>query len=356
MSSDMEVHFHGVPQEQQKHRVTGDASMPWRVISNAKVTDDAASKANETKVTFKKQVASRLNQTAARPKNNKTTMKVEEEGVTIKKKDEKKTREETKHDDTATDTTENKQKTPLNIVLLYADDMRHDSLGIAGTQPVQTPYIDELARQGIRFTHNCVTTAVCWISRATLYTGQYLSRHETTMPFTETFYKYWNTSWPYLLHDAGYYVGHVGKWHHGSARPIKPQFDFFRSYYGQHIMGDGTHITKKNEQDSLEFLKTRPKDKPFVLSTCFFAPHAWDGNDAVWVPQNASMKLYQDMNVSLPLSYTDQAWKDMPDFFDDRNEARVRFRQRFRTPEMYQGMIKNYYRLISEGTKQIKEV
>jgi len=48
---------------------------------------------------------------------------------------------------------------PLNIVVLYADDWRHDTLGIAGNHVVKTPHLDQLAREGVRFTHACVTTS-----------------------------------------------------------------------------------------------------------------------------------------------------------------------------------------------------
>jgi hypothetical protein len=64
-------------------------------------------------------------------------------------------------------TTDDKKpaKEPLNILVMYPDDWRHDSLGCAGT-PVFTPFLDSLAQQGVRFTHNCVTTSICWVSRA----------------------------------------------------------------------------------------------------------------------------------------------------------------------------------------------
>jgi hypothetical protein len=65
----------------------------------------------------------------------------------------------------------------LNVVLLYADDWRHDTLGCAGHPVVRTPNLDRLARDGVRFTHACVTTAICGISRANLLTGQWMSRH-----------------------------------------------------------------------------------------------------------------------------------------------------------------------------------
>lgn len=49
---------------------------------------------------------------------------------------------------------------PLNIVLLYADDWRHDTLGCAGHPIVQTPHLDTLAQRGVRFTNAYVTTSI----------------------------------------------------------------------------------------------------------------------------------------------------------------------------------------------------
>jgi hypothetical protein len=69
------------------------------------------------------------------------------------------------------------ERGPMNILLFYADDWRHDTLGAAGNPIVKTPILDALAEEGVRFTNNCVTTSICWISRATLYSGQYLARH-----------------------------------------------------------------------------------------------------------------------------------------------------------------------------------
>ena len=66
---------------------------------------------------------------------------------------------------------------PLNVVLLYADDWRHDTLGAAGNAVVRTPHLDRLAREGLRFTNSFVTTSICGVSRATLLTGQWMSRH-----------------------------------------------------------------------------------------------------------------------------------------------------------------------------------
>ena len=55
-----------------------------------------------------------------------------------------------------------------NVLILYADDWRHDTLGVAGHPVVKTPQLDRLAGQGVMFTRNCVTTSICGVSRASL--------------------------------------------------------------------------------------------------------------------------------------------------------------------------------------------
>lgn len=238
---------------------------------------------------------------------------------------------------------------PMNILVLYADDWRHDTLGAAGNPVVQTPVLDELAQEGVRFTHNCVSTSICGVSRASLFTGQWMSRHGNDS------FKMWTTPWeqtyPGLLRDNGYYVGHVGKWHNGKF-PAK-HFDFGRSYYGEHwtTLPDGSkiHVTQRNEQDSLEFLRTRPQDKPFCLTVAFFATHAEDHNPLQFLPQPESMELYRDETIPVPSNATDESFRRLPEFVaTEKNEGRNRWRWRFDTPEKFQSMMKNYYRLATE--------
>ena len=146
----------------------------------------------------------------------------------------------------------------MNIVVLYADDWRHDTLGVAGNPVVKTPHLDKLAAEGMRFTENCVTTSICGVSRANLYTGQWMSRHGNRG------FGMWKTPWeetyPALLKNNGYYVGHVGKWHNG--RLPKDKFDFAVAYHGRHWYNTEEygriHVTKRNEKDALKFLKNRP--------------------------------------------------------------------------------------------------
>ena len=238
---------------------------------------------------------------------------------------------------------------PLNIVVLYADDWRFDTLGVAGHPVVKTPNLDRLAQEGMRFTRNCVTTAICGVSRATLFTGQWMSRHGN--PAFAMFTTPWAETYPGLLRKNGYHVGHIGKWHNGPFP--KENFDFGRSYSGTHWIkeADGTkiHVTQKNENDALEFLRTRPADKPFVLTLAFFATHAEDQNPLQFLPQPGSMELYKDVTIPVPKTSTDEYFKRLPPFIaNEQNEGRVRYHWRFDTPEKYQTMMKNYYRLATE--------
>jgi arylsulfatase len=238
---------------------------------------------------------------------------------------------------------------PLNIVILYADDWRHDTLGCAGNPVVQTPHLDRLATEGVRFTQACVTTPICGVSRASLFTGQWMSRHGTRG--FEMFQTPWAETYPGLLRANGYWVGHVGKWHNGKFPA--DAFDFGRSYHQTHWqkMPDGSkiHVTQRNEQDALEFLRTRPPDKPFCLTLAFFAPHAEDQHPDQFLPQPQSLALYTNVTVPVPLTANDEALRRRPPFLQQpTNEARVRWHWRFDTPEKYQAMMKNYYRLCSE--------
>lgn len=238
---------------------------------------------------------------------------------------------------------------PLNVVVLYADDWRHDTLGVAGNPVVKTPNIDRLARDGFRFTQNRVTTSICGVSRATLFTGQWMSRHGN--PAFQEFKTPWAETYPGLLRANGYFVGHIGKWHNGKFPAAN--FDFGRSYSGTHWIkqpnGTEIHVTKKNENDAMEFLRDRPADKPFCLTLAFFATHAEDRNPKQYLPQPESMSLYRDVTIPVAKTATDEAFRKLPPFIaSEKNEGRVRWHWRFDTPEKYQEMMKNYYRLATE--------
>jgi len=244
-----------------------------------------------------------------------------------------------------------------NVLILYADDWRHDTLGVAGNPVVRTPSLDGLAAEGFRFTNARVTTSICGVSRASLFTGQWMSRHGNRA--FEAFQTPWAETYPGLLRANGYHVGHIGKWHNGKF-PTE-QFDFGRSYSGRHFIeeldGSKIQVTRKDENNALEFLRTAPRDKPFCLTVAFFATHAEDQNPKQYLYQPESESLYQDVTIPTPKTATKEHFKRLPPFIaNEKNEARNRWHWRFDTPEKYQQYMKAYYRMATEVDATIGRV
>lgn len=237
---------------------------------------------------------------------------------------------------------------PMNILLLYADDWRYDTLGAAGNRIVKTPTLDRLATEGVRFTENCVTTAVCWVSRVSMVSSQYLARHNSSKP--KFFFLPWNqTIYDLLQTEGGYHVGHVGKWGFNHEHKKRPDFEVEEDGWHYDMRaGRLWHVTEKNEADALRFLDERPKDKPFFVNVAFFATHAVDGDKRQYLPQNKSMGLYRDDYIPLPENHDTYETGSLPSFFGNYNEGRTRWRWRYDEEEKQQHMMKNYYRMASE--------
>lgn len=246
-----------------------------------------------------------------------------------------------------------------NVLVIVIDDIRWDALRAAGNNVVHTPRLDRLAREGVRFEQARVTSAICMVSRASLLTGQYMSRHginefgRALPPDAFAF------TYPALLRGAGYWVGHVGKYDVGAARTS--DFDFLRAYHGQHWIttpnGKAMHVTERNAADALDFLRERPKKKPFLLTIGFFAPHAHDEHPEQYLPQDWSAALYRSAKVPPPLRGDPRYLAALPPFLAaDQNEGRRRYRLRFDTPEKYQRSMVRYYRLVTEVDRAVGRV
>ena len=200
-------------------------------------------------------------------------------------------------------------------------------------------------QEGVRFEQARVTTSICMVSRATLLTGQYMSRHGITAFGRAIAPEAFANTYPGVLRRAGYWTGYVGKY--GVGQPRQGDFDFLRAYEGTHWMagagGERIHVTEKNARDAIAFLQARPKDRSFALTVGFFAPHAEDNAPEQYLPQDWSAKLYDGVTIPPPLRGDPAYMAALPPFLsNEANEGRVRYHWRFDTPERYQAYMTRY--------------
>ena len=170
-----------------------------------------------------------------------------------------------------------------NVVFVMTDDHAAHAISAYGSRVNATPQLDRLAREGMLFRNAFVTNSICTPSRAAILTGLY--SHKNGVPVFNRF----DGSQPTvakLLQAAGYHTGIVGKWHLGSD---PTGFDRWEILPGQGVYVDPVLYTASGETTyrgryatdvitdlGIEFIRDRPRDKPFFLMLHHKAPHrAW---------------------------------------------------------------------------------
>src|SRR5690606_31766420 len=158
-----------------------------------------------------------------------------------------------------------------NIIFIFSDDHAEHASSAYGSKVNQTPHIDRLAQEGVRFTNSFVTNSICTPSRATLLTGQY--SHLNGVPVFNRFDPARDTVAKHLQ-AGGYHTGMIGKWHLGSDPAgfdrwivLPGQGAYWNPSFlapGKRLTIDG-HCTDITTDLGIEFLSTRPQDKPFFL-------------------------------------------------------------------------------------------
>ncbi|MDQ3652508.1 MAG: sulfatase [Acidobacteriota bacterium] len=199
------------------------------------------------------------------------------------------------------------QKVPQrpNIVFIMTDDHAAHAISAYGSKINRTPHIDRLARDGMRFTNCFVTNSICTPSRAAILTGKY--SHMNGVPVFNRF----DGSQPHLakyFQAAGYHTSVIGKWHLGSD---PTGFDYWNILPGQGVYHDPVLIEMNQRKQhsgyatdiitdlSLEFIKNRPKDKPFFLMYHHKAPHR------PWQPDEKHAQMFAGVQVPEPETFND---------------------------------------------------
>ncbi|MCH2063832.1 MAG: sulfatase [Roseibacillus sp.] len=237
-----------------------------------------------------------------------------------------------------------------NILFLLVDDLRHDTFGFAGHKICQTPHLDALAAESHVFQNAFVTTAICMVSRASIFTGQYEARHQIHDFRTEFSPAAWGKAYPQLLKEAGYHTGFVGKYGVGNKMTeARKTFNFWRGFAGQGRFldprrKDNQHLTALQGDQSLEFLRTAPKDKPWCLSVSFKAVHCQDGAKRQFPPDKRDEKMFADVTIP-PAPLSDPAIFQALHEPLRTSESRRRWEIRF-SPKLFQETVKDYYRLL----------
>ncbi len=117
--------------------------------------------------------------------------------------------------------------TRKNLLIILSDQLRRDRLSIYGDPNIQTPHIDRLAREGVRFRNACSTYPICVPFRFTLMTGEYA--HSRSVPGIEWRMSPSERTLADELNEGGYHTVYVGKWHLYGGHALLPEMPALKS-------------------------------------------------------------------------------------------------------------------------------
>ena len=261
-----------------------------------------------------------------------------------------------------------------NIVFFLVDDLGWNDLKCYGSPFYDTPNVDRLAREGVRFTDAYATCHVCSPSRASILTGKYPARLQLTdwlpgrreFPFQKLSNAAIKQALPLeeitlaeTLKEKGYLTGHFGKWHLGEEPygPLAQGFDVrvptdwnkgwprsgYHSPFNMAGLGDedGAYLTDRLTDEALKFIESS-EEQPFFLYLSHFAVH-----DPIQGPSDLVEK-YETKRSKLP---TDPE----PFILEGNPDAELAFERSHLEQLVLQEPYKSEYRVLPDQTVKIKQ-
>jgi uncharacterized sulfatase len=227
-----------------------------------------------------------------------------------------------------------------NILFIFSDQQRWDTLGCYGQRLPVTPHLDALAAEGVRFEHAFTCQPVCGPARACLQTGRYATEigcftNDRGLPDDARTLAHW-------LGDAGYETGYLGKWHlagrageHYTDAPVPPhRRGGYRDFWlASDILeftshGEGGHMYDADMRrvdfaqyraDALtdfavDYLRTRDGRRPFFLFLSYIEPHHQNDRNRFEGPPGSQAR-WADYDVPGDLVETAGDWREnYPDY------------------------------------------
>ena len=196
---------------------------------------------------------------------------------------------------------------PMNILFIMCDDHSYQTISAYDQRYIETPNIDRIANEGVRFTNSFVANSISGPSRACMLTGKH--SHANGFTNNHTRFDGAQLTFPKLLQQAGYETAVVGKWHLASNPTgfnywdiLIGQGEYYDPYFirnGERIQREGyaTNITTDVAINWLDSL--RDPEKPFCLLLHHKAPHR------TWMPDTCDLELFSDSNFPVPETFYD---------------------------------------------------
>ena len=197
---------------------------------------------------------------------------------------------------------------PLNILYIMCDDHSYQTISAYDQRFIQTPNIDRIGAEGVRFTNSFVANSLSGPSRACMITG----KHSHKNGFTNNEHGIFDGSqqtFPKLLQQAGYETAMIGKWHLVSEPTGFDYWDILIGqgvYYNPNFICNGQRVNRHGYATNittdlaLDWLETkRDKEKPFCLLLHHKAPHR------TWMPDTCDLDLFADAEFPIPANFYD---------------------------------------------------